>query len=358
MTERQRQHSEALRGRREDIAKHWYDAIEPTIAEPDTVMMKVLLGEWTQRIITLLLAESLERDRVQAIGAALARDISAEAQVLGKTQAVLAQQLTAGLSDEQISSLQPQLIELLSELAVGFIKAKEELSKTMRGEFLSKTSHDMRSPLNAIIGFSRVVLKGIDGPITELQESDLTAVFESGQKLLEFINTIFNIERIEVGRIDFESKTFDLAEVVGAAVAAVQPMVEESSDTLDVQHAGDPGTMHSDPDKIREVLVNLLAHAAKFTRQGSITLNVARETVADGEWVRFQVTDTGLGMTPEQVERFTQAGDPRTLKYGDLGLTISQRYCQMLGGEIVVESEVGKGTTFTVRLPAQYPPNQ
>jgi hypothetical protein len=105
MTERQRQHMEALRGRRDDIAKHWCDAIAPTITGPDTVKMKVLLSEWTQRIITLLLAESLDRDRVQAIGAALARDISAEAQVLGKTQAVLAQHLTAGLPDEQIASL-------------------------------------------------------------------------------------------------------------------------------------------------------------------------------------------------------------------------------------------------------------
>jgi signal transduction histidine kinase len=354
MTERQRQHMEALRGRRDDIAKHWCDAIAPTITGPDTVKMKVLLSEWTQRIITLLLAESLDRDRVQAIGAALARDISAEAQVLGKTQAVLAQHLTAGLPDEQIASLQPQLTELLSELAVGFIKAKEELIKTMRGEFLSKTSHDMRSPLNAIIGFSRVVLKGIDGPVTELQESDLTTVYESGRKLLDFINTVFDIEKIEVGRTDLESKVFDLAEAIDAAVAAVQPMVEENSDTLAVSYTGEPGTMHSDPDKIREVLVNLLAHATKFTRQGSVTLNVARETVAGAEWVRFQVADTGLGMTPEQVERFIQAGDPRTLKYGDLGLTISQRYCQILGGEITVESEVGKGTTFTVRLPAEH----
>lgn len=351
MTENSSQYPDILRSRQENIVNRWYEAIAPVATELDAVEAKSHLAEFTQQAINLLLAETLEREQAQAIGEALAYDVSAKAQVLGRTQEVLAQHLVEGLSVEQISTLQPRLIGLLGELAIGFVAGKERLFKSLRAQYLSFTIHEMKSPLNAIIGFSRIILKGVDGPITDTQEQDLTAIYEGGRRLHDCINTVFDIKKTEVGKIDFESGTFDLAELVDTVVTTVQPMIEENDNTLKV-HADNLGQMHSDPERIQQVLINLLGHAAKFTRQGTITLTITREPVDATDWVRFQIADTGLGMTQEQIQRFIEAGDLSTQQYGDIGLTISQRFCRMLGGEIAVESEVDKGSTFTVSLPA------
>lgn len=345
---------EILRPRQEAIAGHWYGSIAPLVPALDVAETRARLTEWTQQAINLL-AEPLEREQAQAIGEALARDVSPEARVLGTTQQVLAQQFAVGLSAEQIAALHPILAEFLGELAIGFIRENARYVKAMRRQFLSTTSHDMRAPLNAIMGFSRVILKGIDGPLTETQEQDLTAIFEGGQKLLNFINDVFNIEKSEADVLDVEAKDFDLAALVGAATTELQPLFEENGNKLEVHYVNAPAEMHSDPVKIKQILVNLLGYAAKFTRQGRVTLTITQEATAGADWAVFRIADTGLGMTPEQVQRFLQAGNVRTLQYGDIGLTLGQRYCRLLGGEIAVESQVGKGTTFTVRLPVMIP---
>lgn len=347
---------ETLQARKKDIAKQWHSTLLPFIPPRlDPQEVKAFLVRWTQQVITILSAEPFRRENARAIGEILARNISADAQVLGKTQTVLTQQILAEVSAEQAEALRTRVAELLGEMAIGFVRVKEEAIRTMRGQFLSTTSHDMRSPLNAIIGFSRVILKGIDGPLSDLQEQDLNAVYEGGQKMLEFVNDVFNIEKAEVGRIDLDLSDLDVTKVVDAAIATAQPMAGENDNTLAVNYTSEPSSMHSDAKKIQLVLENLLAYAAKFTRQGTITLTISEDAVDGTRWVQFQVADTGLGMTPGQVERFQEAGDPTTLKYSDIGLTVSQRYCKMLGGEIALESAVGKGTTFTVQLPARHP---
>lgn len=351
MTEKQ-DYREILRDRQVTIADHWYQAIVPLVPGVNVAEARMRLTEWTQQAITLL-AEPFEREKAQAIGEGLARDISPEAPILGATLEVLAQQFFEGLSAEQIVALLPFIAGLLSGLATGFVRENARYIKTLRRQFLSTTSHDMRAPLNAIIGFSRVILKGIDGPLTDLQEQDLTAIYEGGQKLLNFINDVFNIEKSEADVLDVEAKDFDLAALIGTATTELEPLIEENGNKLKVQYVNAPAHMHSDPAKIKQVLVNLLAYAAKFTRQGDVTLTVTREAAAGGDWAIFRIADTGLGMTPEQLQRFAQVGGTRALQYGDIGLTLSQRYCRLLGGEITVESQVGKGTTFTVRLPFQ-----
>jgi signal transduction histidine kinase len=337
----------------ETIASHWCEALMR--ATPDLVATEVMphLTVLTQQITYLLLAESLDREKGRAIGKALARDVSPGAQILGRTLEVLAQRFNGDVPIEQAATLQPRLAGLLSELAVGFIQEKEVYISALQGQFLSATSHELRSPLNAVIGFSRVILKGVDGPITDLQEQDLTAVYNGGRQLLDLINDTFNIEKIEAGGIEVEPKTFEVKQLADSAAAEAQPIIEEYGNTLETHYPTDLGAMHSDPGKIKLVLLNLLANAAKFTRQGIVKLTVSRDTVDSTEWVHFQVTDTGLGMTPEQIGQFEQIGDSGTLEYGDLSLMISQRYCHMLGGHIAVASEVGKGTTFTARLPVQ-----
>ncbi|MBN1815638.1 MAG: HAMP domain-containing histidine kinase [Anaerolineae bacterium] len=347
--------ADALQSRKETITSRWYDGLAPSIAEHDAAEVKAQLAEWTEVILTLLLSEPLKREIARAVGEALVRDISPKPAILGKTQEVLAQQIVADLPAEQVAVLLPRLTEVLAEVATGFAQEKDRLVQTMRRKFLSTTSHDMRSPLNAIIGFSRIIMKGVDGPVTDLQSQDLETIYTSGQSLLKMIDDVFNIEKIEAGSVEIDAKTFELQDLVGSIVSDVQPLIDEYGNTLDVQYADAPDEIHSDPGKIKQILVNLLARATKFTRQGTVALNVALAAAEGADWIRFQISNTGLGMTPQQIERFTHAKSSGSPQYDDIGLMVSQRLCQLLGGEIVIESEAGQGVTFTIDLPVRHP---
>jgi signal transduction histidine kinase len=347
--------AEALHSRKETITNQWYDALAPSITELDAAEAKPQLAEWTEVILTLLLSEPLKREVARAVGESLVRDVSPKPAVLGQTLEVLAEQIAAGLPTEQVAILQPRLAKALAELATGFAQEKDRLVQTMRRKFLSTTSHDMRSPLNAIIGFSRIIMKGVDGPVTDLQSQDLETIYTSGQNLLKMIDDVFNIEKIEAGSVEIDAKTFKVEDLVGSIVSDIQPLIDEYGNTLDVQYADAPEEIHSDPGKIKQILVNLLARATKFTRQGTVTLHAALAAAEGANWIRFQVSNTGLGMTPAQIERFTQIGSTGALQYDDIGLMVSQRLCQLLGGEIAVESAAGQGITFVVDLPTRHP---
>jgi signal transduction histidine kinase len=347
--------ADALQSRKETIVNHWYEELAPSIAELDAAEVKPHLAEWTDVILTLLLSEPLKREIACAVGESLVRDISPKPAILGKTLEVLAQQIITGLDAEQVAVLQPRLTAVLGEVATGFVQEKDRLIKTMRRKFLSTTSHDMRSPLNAIIGFSRIIMKGVDGPVTDLQSQDLETIYTSGQNLLQMVDDVFNIEKIEAGSVDIDAKTFKLADLIGSITSDIQPLIDEYSNTLDVQYADAPEEIHSDPGKIKRILVNLLARATKFTRQGTVTLDVALAAAEGADWIRFQVSSTGLGMTPQQIERFKQVKSTGALQYDDIGLMVSQRLCQLLGGEIAIESTAGQGATFTIDLPVRHP---
>jgi signal transduction histidine kinase len=340
--------AESLENRKEVIANRWYDAIAPSIPDLAAEDVKPQLSEWTGLVITLLRSQPLKREIAHAIGESLARDVSPKPLVLSKTQKVLAQQIVEGLPDEHLPSLLPDVL-------AGFIQEKDRLVESLRRKFLSTTSHDMRSPLNAIIGFSRIIMKGVDGPVTDLQSQDLETIYTSGQSLLKMIDNVFNIEKIEAGSVEIDAKAFKLEDLIGSAVSDVQPLIDEYGNKLDIQYTDAPDEIHSDPSKIKQILVNLLARATKFTRQGAITLNVALVAAEGADWIRFQVSTTGLGMTPQQIERFTQTKSAGALQYDDIGLMVSQRLCQLLGGEIAIESKAGQGITFIVDLPTRRP---
>jgi signal transduction histidine kinase len=344
-----------LQSRKETIASRWYEELAPSIAELDAAEVKPHLVEWTDVILTLLLSDSLRREVARAVGESLARDISPKPVVLGKTQEALAQQIVAGLPADQVAALTPRLTEMLAELATGFVQEKDRRVQTMRRKFLSTTSHDMRSPLNAIIGFSRIIMKGVDGPVTDFQSQDLETIYVSGQNLLQMVDDVFNIEKIEAGSVEIDAKTFELEDLIGSVVSDVQPLIDEYGNTLDVQVADAPQEIHSDPTKIKRILVNLLARATKFTRQGTVALDVTLGAAEGADWVRFRVSSTGLGMTPQQVERFKQAKSTDALQYDDIGLMVSQRLCQLLGGEIAIEGAAGQPTRFTIDLPVRHP---
>ena len=188
---------------------------------------------------------------------------------------------------------------------------------------------------------------------------DLQKIHWAGKHLLALINDILDLSKIEAGKMELLLEDFSVGDVVSEVTATVQPLMQKNSNTLEVQGADTGGLMHADVTRVRQCLFNLLSNASKFTQQGKITLMVLRDKKDDWEWVHFQVADTGIGMTKEQMQKlfqaFSQADASTTRKYGGtgLGLAISKRFCQMMGGDITVTSEPEKGSTFTMHVPAQ-----
>ena len=188
---------------------------------------------------------------------------------------------------------------------------------------------------------------------------DLRKIGWSGKHLLELIDGILDISKIEAGRMELYLETFSIAEIIKEVAGMVRPMVEKNANSLEVYCGGDVGMMRADRTKVRQTLSNLLSNACKFTREGAISLQVTTCREDGAEWVKFEVTDTGIGMSLDQANRvfvaFSQADSSTTRKYGGtgLGLAISQSFCQLMGGDITVESKPGTGSTFTVRVPAE-----
>ena len=239
-------------------------------------------------------------------------------------------------------------------------KDAAESANRAKSTFLANMSHELRTPLNAIIGYSEMLAEDFEDE-EELEEfiPDLQKIRAAGKHLLALINDVLDLSKVEAGKMELYLETFDVAQLVQEVESTTKPLVDKNANTLVVNCAADFGPMHADVTKIRQGLFNLLSNAAKFTKGGTITLDVARETADGVDWVTFDVSDTGIGMTPEQMgklfQAFSQAEASTTRKFGGtgLGLVITRRFCQMMGGDVTVESEYGVGTTFTIRLPAK-----
>ena len=190
---------------------------------------------------------------------------------------------------------------------------------------------------------------------------DLGKIHTAARHLLSLINDVLDLSKIEAGRMELNVERFDVYTTVSEVATTARPLVERNRNTLQLDCPDTVGVMETDRTRVRQVLLNLLSNASKFTDAGMITLAVSRARVDGGDGLEFSVSDTGIGMTPEQLQRvfdaFAQAEAATAAKYGGtgLGLAISRRFCQMMGGDIGVESQPGRGTTFTVRLPASAP---
>ncbi len=234
--------------------------------------------------------------------------------------------------------------------------AAEEANRT-KSAFLANMSHELRTPLNAIIGYSEMLQEEAQDLGQDNFVPDLNKIQGAGKHLLTLINDILDLSKIEAGKMELHFENVDLATIVQEVVSMITPLIEKNDNVLAVRCEGDLGSMRADLTKLRQVLFNLLSNASKFTTHGTVTLGANREQVDGADWIRFLVTDTGIGMTPEQMGRlfqaFSQADASTSQKYGGtgLGLLISRRFCQMMGGDVTVDSARGVGSTFTVRLP-------
>ncbi|WP_293151697.1 MULTISPECIES: MASE1 domain-containing protein [unclassified Microcoleus] len=299
--------------------------------------------------------------------------LSGELIDLGSTQCVLI--MTSDIT-ERLRSEEFRRAALAAETA--------NRSKTI---FLANMSHELRTPLNAIIGYSELLQEDARDLDAEEFIDDLQKINTAGQHLLGLIKDILDFTKIEAGHIDLHIETFTILNLVQQVVGTIAPMANKNSNILEIQCPEDIGSMQSDLTKLRQSLLNLLSNASKFTFSGAISLTVTRcpETPAEAaqrrkkqgayrglnplenssyswsasqDWIVFTVKDTGIGMSSEQLvkifEPFTQADSSTTKKFGGtgLGLTITKKFCEMMGGDITASSELEKGSTFTIRLPA------
>lgn len=245
-----------------------------------------------------------------------------------------------------------ELADLLRTVGLARDKAME--ATAAKSLFLSSMSHELRTPMNAILGFTRIVKRRTAGTIPERETDNLSKILSSAEHLLALINDILDVSRIESGREKIRAVDFDIPPLVESCLATVAPLI--SSDRVDLRDDVESSVdrMFTDDEKLRQILINLLGNAVKFTDEGAVSLSVRSE----GGRVRFEVTDSGIGISAEALDQiFEEFHQEETLARSigtGLGLTISRRLARLMGGDVTVRSTLGKGSTFTVDLPAHY----
>jgi signal transduction histidine kinase len=245
--------------------------------------------------------------------------------------------------------------------AVQLERAKEaaERANHAKSIFLAKMSHELRTPLNAVIGYSEILLEDNLDRENSTKVADLKRINSAGKHLLSLVNDVLDLAKIESDKIDLQIKTVDPVRFAKQICATMQPLAEQNGNTLSLKCEGDLGEIETDPTKLRQVVINLISNAAKFTKAGKITMTVVRTKGSMADWFEIRVEDTGIGISdsdlPNLFQNFGQAATSGSKKYGGtgLGLAISQKLCGLMGGGISCVSELGRGSTFVVRIPAR-----
>ena len=307
-----------------------------------TATEKVRAGDFTQRVKQ---GRTIMRDEVYDLNLnfnAMTADL---------------QQMYTGL-EQKVAARTEELSEALKELAIRRDEALDA-SKT-KSLFLANMSHELRTPLNAIIGYSEMLEEEAEDYGYENIVPDLLKIQKAGTHLLALINDILDLSKIEAGKVDIYTEEFEFEMLLDEIAVTIHPLIQSKNNTLVIDSPQPVGVIQNDMTKLRQIVFNLLSNAAKFTEEGTITIGIQKEVVGGKDWLDISVTDTGIGMTSSQVanvfDEFTQADSSTTRKYGGtgLGLPISRHFSQMIGGDIHVTSEEGVGSTFNVRIPANF----
>lgn len=262
----------------------------------------------------------------------------------------------------KINTATHQLQKALTQLKAQNYELELERARALganeaKSQFLANMSHELRTPLNAIIGYSEILEEDSEELGLDSFISDLQRIRGAGMHLLKLIDGVLDLSKIEAGKMELYVERIDVESVISDVVTILQQTAQKNVNQLSVQYEKSPGAIYTDATKLRQLLFNIAGNALKFTHNGQVKIVVKRDVIPD--FIEFEISDTGIGMTKEQISKlfvpFTQADVTTTRKYGGtgLGLTISQHYCQMMGGTIDVDSEPDKGTVFTVRLPTK-----
>jgi signal transduction histidine kinase len=220
---------------------------------------------------------------------------------------------------------------------------------------LARVSHDLRTPLNAIMGFTRIVVRRMEGQMPDIQKENLQKVLISSEHLLNLINGLLDLAKIDAGKMEVSADTFRVEDIINMTTATVEPLLKDGRVRIVRDVTPDLPPLKTDRDKLKQILLNLLSNAAKFTEQGEIRVSASRENGT----LKLAVSDTGIGMKQKSLEHifeeFQQAEKTTASKYGGtgLGLAIVKKFINLMGGEIVVESEEGRGSKFTITLPME-----
>ena len=297
-----------------------------------------------QTLLTIPLAVKGEAlGTIELVSHQWARQFSPEQLNLAMTLAAAA---AVALENARLYEVQLQTAERLVEV------------DKLKTQFLANMSHELRTPLNSIIGFSRVILKGIDGPVTDLQEQDLNAIYNSGQHLLSLINDILDLSKIEAGKMELAIEEVDLSDMINSVMSTAVGLTKEKPIELQRDVDSDLPLAHIDRTRIRQVLINLISNAAKFTEEGFIRVSAHKDVNTDGSSIiKLTVADSGPGIAPEDQQKlfkpFSQVDASPTRKSGGtgLGLSISRHLVELHGGTLEVQSQLGQGSTFSVSLP-------
>jgi signal transduction histidine kinase/CheY-like chemotaxis protein len=260
----------------------------------------------------------------------------------------------------RLQQLNNDLEKIVHQRTAEVAAARDEAIRASqaKSDFLASMSHELRTPLNAIIGYSEILLEESGDLVRPGLRSDLEKIRGAGKHLLDLINDILDLSKIEAGKMDLFLESIDIAALLADVSATVQPLMAKNDNMFEMYCGSDLGIARADQTKVRQILLNLLSNAAKFTKQGRIVLTARRSIRDEDDCLEFEVSDTGIGMTTEQMAKlysaFSQADASTTRNYGGtgLGLAITKYFCGMLGGDVAVRSEFGKGSTFVVTLPA------
>lgn len=275
--------------------------------------------------------------------------------MLATIQQRSAELTTARISLEEANlTLEKKVHERTAELGSALMTARE--ASHAKSSFLAKMSHELRTPLNAIIGYSELLSEDSTSPAVK---EDLDKILSAARHLLGLINDVLDLSKIEAGKMDLYIEPLDLWTVVQEVAGLVTPLCEKRNNKLVVDCDDAIGVVHADATKLRQILLNLLSNASKFTEAGQVTMKATRAPLAGEDWIKIDVIDSGIGMTPEQTGRlfqaFTQADASTASKYGGtgLGLAICRQFARIMGGDVTVASIPDEGSTFTLRIPAR-----